>query len=120
MFRSQERNMVVKVKGMYKNGVVYLNEPLPADLANVDQQEVEVAFEPIYAEEAAALAELAQIEAELATLGDPQDDTPEQRTYRVELIMQALEVGPPMSAEVEAALVKSTKRPMSMFALNEE
>ena len=112
--------MVVRVKGTYKDGVVYLNEPLPADLANAVHQEVEVAFEPISAEEAAALAELEKIQAELATLGDPEDDTPEERARRVKLIMQGLQVGPPMSAEVDESLQTSLKRPMSMFALNKE
>jgi tetrahydromethanopterin S-methyltransferase subunit A len=112
--------MVVKVKGVYENGVVYLTEPLPADIDEKVRQEVEVAFEPVSAEEAAALAELEKIQAELTTLGEPKDDTPEERKRRVELIMRGLEVGPPMSAEVESSLLNSLKRPMSMFTITEE
>ncbi len=112
--------MVVKVKGIYENGVVYLTEPLPADIVKEMRQEVEVAFEPLLDEEAMALAELAQIKAELESLGDPQEDTPEEREWRVGLVMKGLEAGPPMSVEVEAALLESIKRPMSIFTRNQE
>jgi hypothetical protein len=63
---------------------------------------------------------LEKIQAELATLGAPEGDTPEERARRVKLIMQGLQVGPPMSAEVDESLQTSLKRPMSMFTLNKE
>jgi hypothetical protein len=112
--------MAVRVKGTYKNGVVYLNEPLPAELANAVYQEVEVAFEPISAEEAAALAELEKIQAELATLGAPEGDTPEERARRVDLFLRSLNLFPPLSDEDAEAILELNRRPMSMFTLDEQ
>jgi hypothetical protein len=112
--------MAVKVKGTYKNGVVYLNEPLPAELANAVHQEVEVAFESISAEEAAVLAELEKIQAELVTLGDPEDDTPEERARRVNLFMRSLNLFPPLSDEDAEAILELNRRPMSIFTLDEQ
>ena len=112
--------MAVKVRGIYENGVVYLTDPLPEQVAKNTPQEVEVVFEPISEEEAAVLAEIDAINAKIEALGDPEDDTPEEREKRVALVMKALQIGPPISPDVEKSLWESTKRPMSMFVLDEE
>lgn len=112
--------MRIKVNGVYENGVVYLTEPLPADVDKTVRQEVEVVFEPLSAEEAELIAEIEKIRTELAALGAPEDDTPEEREKRVELFMNILSVGPPLSDEDAEAILALNRRPLSMFTLNGE
>ncbi|MBX3001853.1 MAG: hypothetical protein KF893_25230 [Caldilineaceae bacterium] len=112
--------MNIKVKGVYENGVVYLTEPLPVDVDKAARQEVEVVFEPLSTEDAEMAAEIEKIQAELATLGAPEDDTAEEREKRVELFMKSLDLFPPLSDEDAEAILELNRRPMSMFTLDEQ
>jgi tetrahydromethanopterin S-methyltransferase subunit A len=112
--------MDIKVRGVYENGVVYLTEPLPVDVDKAMRREVEVVFDPLSTEEAVMMAEMEKIQAELATLGDPDDDTPEERARRVDLFMKSLDLFPPLSDEDAEAILELNRRPMSMFTLDKQ
>lgn len=112
--------MGVTVRGVYEKGVVYLTEPLPESLAQREGQEVEVSFSGDFDDDQELIAALEEIRQEIESLGNPANDTPEERSLRVELVMKGLHMGPPMSPEVEASLIESSRRPMSMFAFDEE
>ncbi|MEZ4641123.1 MAG: hypothetical protein R2856_40215, partial [Caldilineaceae bacterium] len=86
-------------------------EPLPESLAQREGQEVEVSFSSDFEEDQALIAALEEIRQEIEALGNPADDTPEERSLRVELVMKGLRMGPPMSPEVEASLIESSRRP---------
>jgi hypothetical protein len=116
----KEKTMDIRVKGVYENGVVYLVAPLPANVDTSVRQEVEVVFEPLSAEEPVMAAEMEKIQAELATLGDPEDDTPEERVRRVNLFMKSLDLFPALSDEDAEAILELNRRPMSMFTLDEQ
>lgn len=118
--------MGITVKGVYEKGIVYLTEPLPESLAQREGEEVEVSFATDIDfisdidDDQALIAALEEIRQEIEALGSPADDTPEERARRVELLMTGLQMGPPMSPEVEASLIESSRRPMSMFTLEGE
>jgi hypothetical protein len=61
-----------------------------------------------------------QIQAELAKLGDPEEDTPEERARRVDLFMKSLDLFPPLSDEDAEAILELNRRPMSMFTLDKQ
>lgn len=108
--------MDTKVNGIYENGVVYLTEPLPANVDPTLRQSVAVEFSSEINDEAIK-TELKQIEDELQSFGSPADDTPEQRKRRAALVVRALKLLPPFTDEELTALQESIKRPMSMFTL---
>ncbi|MBI1297981.1 hypothetical protein GC175_23855 [bacterium] len=108
--------MDTKVNGVYENGVVYLPEPLPANVDPRLRQSVAVEFSSEINDEAAE-TELKKIENELQSLGSPEDDTSAQRKRRAALVVKALKLLPPFMDEEFAELQESTKRPMSMFAV---
>lgn len=112
--------MDIKVRGVYENGVVYLVDPLPASVDKMVRQEVEVVFESLSIEDAEMVAEIEKIQAELATLGAPEDDTPEERARRVDLFMKSLDLFPPLSDKDAEAILELNRRPMSMFTLDEQ
>ena len=113
--------MDTKVNGVYENGVVYLTEPLPANVDPTLRQPVSIEFGTdefsAGGSDEATQSELKQIEDELQSLGSPSDDTPEKRKRRAAQVVQALKLMPPFTDEELAALQESTKRPMSMFTL---
>lgn len=123
--------MAVRVRGVYEDGVVYLAEPLPADFPAGERREVEVVLEmaapyTVTDEESrgamddeAALAEMDRLNEELRGLGDPADDTPEERERRKHLIATLFDLVPPLSDEEAEIVLESIKRPMSMFAVEE-
>ena len=123
--------MAVRVRGVYEDGVVYLAEPLPADFPAGERREVEVVLEMTapYAvaeeesrgamDDEAALAEMDRLNEELRGLGDPADDTPEERERRKHLIATIFDLVPPLSDEEAEIVLESIKRPMSMFAVEE-
>ena len=108
--------MDTKVNGVYENGIVYLTEPLPANVDPRLRQSVAVEFSSEINDEDTRV-ELKKIEDELQSLGSPSEDTPEQRKRRAALVVQALKLLPPFTDEELAALQESIKRPMSMFTL---
>jgi hypothetical protein len=123
--------MAVKVRGVYENGVVYLNEPLPAEFPADERQEVEVMLEVAapYAvlessalpvdDETAILAEMDRLNAELRALGDPADDTPTERERRVEIFDLFFDLMPPLTDKMSATLKEAIHRPISMFQQEE-
>lgn len=123
--------MAVRVRGVYENGVVYLAEPLPADFPAGERREVEVVLEiaapyavaeenpPATNDETAALAEMDRLNEELRGLGDPADDTPEERERRKRLIATLFDLVPPLSDEEAEIVLETIKRPMSMFTVEE-
>ena len=124
--------MAVRVRGVYENGVVYLAEPLPADFPAGERREVEVVLEmaapyavaeenpPATNDETAALAEMDRLNEELRGLGDPADDTPEERERRVEIFDLFFDLMPPLTVETTKALEESIRRPISMFHREED
>lgn len=119
--------MAVKVRGIYENGIVYLTEPLPADFPADERREVEVVLEVAapyraveehradLADEEAALAEMDRLNAELRSLGDPENDSPADRARRVEIFDLFFDLMPPLDEEAAQVLAESIRRPISMF-----